>query len=263
MTRIAMLSGGQDSTAMTLRLFEIGQAPDHVVFCDTLIEHDEMYEYIDKIDAFLQRRYGVKIDRTKPSKSFEAWVFGKVTSGDNNGKVRGTPMVTEPCYWRREAKERAFDRWVKERVVGEHVKLIGYTVHERERAEAARKHGIETPLIDWGWREIDCRNYLREREMENKLYRHFSRTGCAVCPRQKIDDFYAVWKYYPKWYEYMIDVEERLIDARLKNGEKDAFRPAWHTKYTTGEMAELFRKKEMQPSLPFEEEPTRDCFCRI
>ena len=37
MKYIAMLSGGQDSTAMTLRLLELGEPVDYVVFSDTTL----------------------------------------------------------------------------------------------------------------------------------------------------------------------------------------------------------------------------------
>jgi 3'-phosphoadenosine 5'-phosphosulfate sulfotransferase (PAPS reductase)/FAD synthetase len=65
-----MLSGGQDSAAMMLRLLELGEPVDYIVFSDTTLEHDEMYEYIDKLDAFFQRKYGIAIPlNTKSSPS--------------------------------------------------------------------------------------------------------------------------------------------------------------------------------------------------
>jgi len=71
MKYIAMLSGGQDSTAMTLRLLELGMPLDYIVFSDTGLEHDEMYEYIDKLDEYFQRSYGMKVIRLKPKHDFE------------------------------------------------------------------------------------------------------------------------------------------------------------------------------------------------
>jgi hypothetical protein len=95
---IAMLSGGQDSTAMILRLLELGYPVDYIVFSDTTLEFDEMYEYIDKLDAFFQRKYGISITRLKPRRSYESWVFGAVTSGEMEGQIRGVPLVSMPCF---------------------------------------------------------------------------------------------------------------------------------------------------------------------
>jgi len=74
-TYISMLSGGQDSTAMTLRLLEEKYPIDYIIFCDTGLEHDEMYEYIDKLDAFFQRKYNMKITRLHPKKKDKQQTF--------------------------------------------------------------------------------------------------------------------------------------------------------------------------------------------
>ena len=63
MKQIAMLSGGQDSSAMTLRMLELGMKIDYIIFCDTGLEFQEMYDYINKLDSFFQRKYGIKINR--------------------------------------------------------------------------------------------------------------------------------------------------------------------------------------------------------
>lgn len=259
--KIAMLSGGQDSTAMTLRMLELGMEIDYIVFSDTGLEHDEMYEYIDKLDAFFQRKYGKKILRLYPKHSFEHWTFGKTVKGENIGMIRGTPRVSLPCFWRREAKEYPLTRWIKENGIKDFVKYVGYTTSETKRATGMEEFKYEAPLIDWGWDEQDVQKYLKDNQMENKLYQHFSRTGCAVCPKQKIDDKYMVWKHYRKHWEYMVDIENRLEISRKENGEKHS--PAWHDTMYCHEMEELFKKKDRQATFEFDFEPVQDCFCKI
>ena len=258
---IAMLSGGQDSTAMTLRLLELGKPVDYIIFSDTGLEHDEMYEYLDKLDAFFQRKYNKKIIRLYPKNSFEHWTFGKNTKGDNIGMIRGTPRVSLPCFWRREAKEYPLIRWLKEKGIKDFIKYVGCTSTETERATNMGLYNYEAPLIEWGWTEQDVQTYLKENQMENKLYQHFLRTGCAVCPKQRIDDKYMVWKHYRKHWDYMVDVENRLEIARKENNEKHY--PAWHDKLFCYEMEELFKKKEKQTTFEFDFEVVQDCFCKI
>lgn len=256
-----MLSGGQDSTAMTIRLLELGCPVDYIVFSDTGLEHDDMYEYIDKLDEFFKRKYNKGILRLYPKHSFEHWTFGKTTKGEKIGMIRGTPRVAIPCFWRREAKEYPLTRWLKEKGIKDFIKYVGYTSTETKRASGMEEFNYQAPLIDWGWDEQDVQKYLKENQMENKLYQHFSRTGCAVCPKQRIDAKYMIWKHYPKHWNYMVDVEERLKIARLHNNEDHS--PAWHDLLFCDEMEKLFVKKNKQATFEFDFEPVQDCFCKI
>lgn len=211
---IAMLSGGQDSSAMTLRLLELGEPVDYIVFSDTTLEFDEMYEYIDKLDAFFKRKYGIAITRIKARKSFEHWVFGEVTSGEMEGQIRGLPLIAAPCYWRRECKDLAFKDFIKQTGIKEFKTYVGYVLHEYERWKDIGQYGAIAPLVEWKWNEAEVRDYLRENMMENKLYQHFTRTGCGICPKQGDEALYTVYKHYPKQWKYMVDLEHRLKRER-------------------------------------------------
>jgi 3'-phosphoadenosine 5'-phosphosulfate sulfotransferase (PAPS reductase)/FAD synthetase len=43
---IVSFSGGKDSTAMLLKMIENKMKIDEIIFCDTTVEFDEMYEHI-------------------------------------------------------------------------------------------------------------------------------------------------------------------------------------------------------------------------
>jgi len=258
MKYIAMLSGGQDSTAMTLRLLELGEPVDYIIFCDTGLEHDEMYEYIDKLDVFFKRKYNKEITRLHPKKSFEEWVYGAVTRGENEGKTRGTPSVLDMCFWRREAKQIPFERWVKENNIGEHKQYNGFVFGETKRYGAAPDY-VLAPLIDWKWREEEVQQYLKDNQMENKLYLHFTRTGCAVCPKQSEASKYMVYKHYPKWWKFMKDMEYKLNND--DNSRKIC--PRWHTDLYIGDLEKKFKTKDKQQTLDLDFEPLSDCFCKI
>lgn len=258
---IGLLSGGQDSTAMILKWLEMGERIDHIIFNDTTLEHSYMYEYIDKLDAFFQRKYNMKITRLYPKHDFEKWVFGKTVKGENVGMIRGTPRVSLPCFWRREAKEYPLTRWLKENNITDYVKLVGYTTTERNRAQSMEEFNYRAPLIEWNWSELDVKKYLKEMHMENKLYEHFSRTGCAICPKQRLYDKYMIYKHYPEQWAYMVDLEKRLHKAKEKNGETPS--PAWHDLLTINQMEAQFKKRDKQSTFEFDFEEPRDCFCVI
>jgi len=259
MKYFSMLSGGQDSSAMTIRLLELGEPVDYIVFCDTGAEHKDMYSYINKLDIFFQRKYGIKITRLYPKYSFDDYTWGIRTKGEHIGKRRGTPSVIDSCFWRREAKQYTFDRWIKRMGFKNIKKYIGYTFKEKSRAKKADLFNYVCPLIDWGWTENKVSLYLKDMQMENKLYQHFTRTGCAFCPKQGLDDKYMIYKYYLDVWDYMVKTEKKLNEDPLRAG----IYPRWHDKYFIEDLRKIFKKKDSQPSLPFEYEPVRDCFCKI
>lgn len=259
-TYIPMVSGGQDSSALVLRLLELGYPVDHIVFCDTGLEFDEMYEYIDKLEVMIKRKYGLTITRLKPRKTFKEWYLGEVTSGDMEGQIRGTPLIAHPCYWRREAKDVAFQDWIKKEGITNYKTYVGFVLREVDRWKDAWKYNALTPLVDWKWNENEVKKYLRDNEAENTLYQHFVRTGCAICPKQG-ESFYGVYKHYPKHWEQAKEIEKEIMKEREERGETQ--RPAFHTEKFTHEMELDFKKKDKQPQFDLGYEAPKNCFCKI
>ncbi|HET8686172.1 MAG TPA: hypothetical protein VFM18_05840, partial [Methanosarcina sp.] len=207
-----------------------------------------------------KRKYGISITRIKPRKTFKDWYLGIVTRGEMEGQVRGTPLITAPCYWRREAKEISFNDWIKAEGITEFKKYVGYVFHEYDRWKDIDKHDAIAPLVDWKWNENEVRAYLRENMIENKLYQHFDRTGCAICPKQS-DAFYNVYRYYPKHWEQAKQIEKEVYDLRAKRGEEQ--RPSYHTEKFSWELEKDFKRKDMQMELELDFDPPQDCFCKI
>ena len=92
--KVLSFSGGKDSTAMLLRMLELGQQIDEIVFSDTGFEFPELYDYIKRVEKYIDR----KVTILQPNKNFKEWFNGKVTRGDNKGKVRGFPLLAFPCW---------------------------------------------------------------------------------------------------------------------------------------------------------------------
>ena len=111
--------------------------------------------------------------------------------------------------------------------------------------------------------EEDCKAYLVNQEMENPLYKHFSRTGCAICPFQSDKSWFNIWKYYPDVWDYMKVVENRFYELERKG--KKIINKYWFVNHKTcDDMEKLFKEKDSQGSLfDFSDEPLKDCFCKI
>lgn len=262
---ISTVSGGKDSTVMTDMLLRNKMPIDMIVFNDTLAEHDEMYEYIDRLDKYWTERYGIGITRMKPNKKPEDLIFRKVKrkSSDWFGWVKGVPSpVMGFCEWRTESKIAPLERYLKKEGIDEYKLYIGYTIDETGRANREDSSKIY-PLIDnFKMSELACAEYLQEREMQNPLYRHFTRTGCAWCPAKSETDKFTLWKHYPHIWDYMKKIEHRLKELESQ-GEKVIYNN-WHLGESIEELEEKFKIADMQKSLfDLSDEPLKDCFCKI
>ena len=196
---IIAFSGGKDSTAMLLRLLELGKPVDKIMFADTTLEFPEMYSWIKKIEKLINKEITV----VKSSKSFDSWFYGipKRGAAGKRGLIRGFPLKAFPCYWTREAKVKPME---KEQGKG-NIIYIGIAKDEEKRSKAkqyvGRTNEYRFPLVDWGWTEQDCINYLEEKGLKHPLIDRFKRTGCWLCPKQNKHSLKSLYLYYPKLWE--------------------------------------------------------------
>jgi 3'-phosphoadenosine 5'-phosphosulfate sulfotransferase (PAPS reductase)/FAD synthetase len=180
-------SGGKDSTAMLLRMLELGEQIDEIVFADTGFEYPELYEYIKKIEEIIGRKITIL---NSDQKLWDKWFYGKVTRGQYKDKQRGFPFVVNPCWYMRESKlipltnkQKEFDSI-----------CVGIAYDEQNRVGKDKR--IRYPLIEWKWTEQDCVNYLNKKGLLNPLYLNVARLGCWHCPYQNKSCLYVLWKNY-------------------------------------------------------------------
>lgn len=85
MKYIASFSGGKDSAAMLLLILEKKLPLDEIVFIDTGVEFDEIYNIIDDFE----KRINFKITRIKAEKNFEEYFYTANKRGKRKGQIRG------------------------------------------------------------------------------------------------------------------------------------------------------------------------------
>jgi len=200
---IVNFSGGKDSTAMLLRMIELGEKIDYIVFADTGYEFPLLYDYI----SMIEKRIGREIKILKPSSSFDSWRFGKLSRGKNKGEIRGFPQVITPCYWMREAKFKSIQDFCKK--FPHKVNYLGIASDEKDRVQ--KDDSLRYPLIEWGWSEEDCIDYLQKHDLMNDLYNHFSRIGCWMCPKQSDYSKYMLWKHYRYLWDKLREMEQENL----------------------------------------------------
>lgn len=196
---VVNFSGGKDSTAMLLRMIELGMQIDDIVFADTGAEFPELYDFIKRVEKYIGR----KVTIVHPKKSFEETFWLRAGEGSKKaGQIRGFPLMVLPCWWTRDAKITPLNKANKDAT---HI-YIGIASDEAHRQTTdKRKIGkYKYPLIEWGWTEQDCIDYLNKINLFNPLYVNFNRLGCWFCPKQSTTSLYSLWKNYPDlWKKFL------------------------------------------------------------
>ena len=193
-------SGGKDSTAMLLRMKELGIKVDRVVFADTKLEFSEVYDFVNHISEVISQ----KIDVAKSDKCFDDLFYTEIGRGKLKGQIRGFPFVICPCWIQRDLKVAPMRKLQNK----DDVCFLGYNADEKDRKQ---KHGIfRYPLIEWNWHGRDCLCYLKGKGLMPPYYRLFKRGGCWLCPKQSMLSLKLLYLYYPNLWE------------KLKNYERDS-----------------------------------------
>lgn len=223
-------SGGKDSTAMLLRMLELGEKIDGIYFANTTLEYPEMYAYINKIKKYVKDKYDKEIITLMPKDSFFKWFYGEWSRGRHKGIIRGFPRQSTHAYCCRELKINP-QNLVRNKTG---TICLGIAYDEQDRKQ--KGNNLRYPLIEWKWTELDCKNYLVERDLLNPLYLKFKRTGCWLCPRQPLSSLRILFRDYPRLWE------------RLKKLEIDSphgFRPD----YTIAQLEEKFKKEQLHEKI--------------
>lgn len=252
MKHIAMLSGGRDSTAMVIKMLQEKMPVDYIIFTDTQNEFPDMYKYIHKVDAYIYRKFNKRITIIHTKKTFNDWAKGKIKKGVRKGMVRGIPMVTVPCFWKRDSKVRPFEYFLKENGITEYTQYIGYTYFEKNRANV-KDENQRFPLIEFKMCAADVDRLLESVDLINPLYKRFNRTGCFFCPYMSNRAFYLVKKFHPSEWLEMKSLEQQLMQ------DDNCLNPQWHIRYTLNEIEELIANGNWV----FDDESGKSCECQI
>ena len=149
------LSGGKDSTCLTLLMIERGLPIDAVIWADTGMEFPEMYDHIARVDEHLHRERGLHITTLRSPKSFEYMMFDepkqKLSCLENRARLgippygNGWPGI-RVRWCTGQLKTHQISKELN-RLKGQH-RLQQYVGIAAD--EAWRCKGLNYPLVDWG-----------------------------------------------------------------------------------------------------------------
>jgi 3'-phosphoadenosine 5'-phosphosulfate sulfotransferase (PAPS reductase)/FAD synthetase len=241
MKHIVSFSGGKDSTLMLLLMLEKGMPIDDIIFADTGMEFQELYDYIERIEGVIGR----KITRLKPKKTWDDIFFRPKLKGDNKGTVTYFPRI-KGCNMQTYLKMEPIKRYYRS-IEGEYTVYIGIARNEPDRYERL-KDNERAPLYEWGIDELFVIQELKRRGLHNPLYDTFDRLGCYTCPNINLKELRLMRKRYPDEYAKLMWYGEQA-EKNATSRRFAEFKPGW----TLSELEKRFQAEDMQGVLCFEE----------
>jgi hypothetical protein len=187
--------GGVNSTAMTIMLINEGwRGP--IVFADTSCEWPETYCYMRTFEAWLsERRLAITRLTGAP------WQTGAARLPLLDF-CESKPQLPSPAFrWcTTDWKRRPCERWLRA-----HPEitawLIGIAADESRRMPDATR-----PLVD---RHIDRQGCIRI--IQDAGLSVPPKSGCVMCPYQRVDQWRRLWEVHPDIYARVEDIEQNVI----------------------------------------------------
>ena len=211
---VCSFSGGKDSTAMLLRMIELGTYPiDEVIFCDTSVEFPEMYDHIKKVGELVES-YGIKFTLLKAAHNFEWFLLDKEFTTRKGQAQKGHSWSFINYRWcTRMLKNDVIDAYLRKLKKKHNIFFyVGIAADEQYRLK--RKNNKQDnhlhPLVDWGWEENDCLLYCYEKGYTwGGLYNVYGRCSCWCCPLQGIESARKLWKYHPDLWKILREWDKK------------------------------------------------------
>lgn len=183
---IVSLSGGKDSTALAIFLRD--KIPQlEYVFCDTHHELPETYEYLDRLEAFLER----KIVRLNAQRGFDHWL----------DIYNGVLPSAQARWCTRKLKIEPFEAYVGDDQVWNY---IGIRADERRNGYISTKPNITPvyPFKDYGLVLSDIERILEDSGIGLPGYYEWrQRSGCYFCFFQRTGEWIGLKERHPDLFE--------------------------------------------------------------
>ena len=216
---IASVSWGKDSLAMLLRMLHDGYQLDEVVFFDTGMEFQAIYDTRDEVLPLLAD-YGIKYTELRPKNPMWWSMFCRPVKkrGTNTVPKHGYGWCGGSCRWGTTEKQRALDRYAEDRNA---YVYIGIAADETKRLAKETKPYKLYPLADLGMTEADCLAYCQERGFNwmqegVPLYSILDRVSCWCCRNKNQKELKEIHDHLPDTWARLCAMEDVLGQMKPK-----------------------------------------------
>ncbi len=239
------LSGGKDSTYMTLEMVKRNMPIDLVLAADTGMEFPEMYEHLAKIDDFLFRERGLHITYLKHREGFEYLMFERPVDRAEEWK-----HIPPWGYGWPGPRQRWCTGILKTKLIKKYVNQLkaDRTVHHYvgiAADEPNRIKGERYPLVEWGVTEAAALQGCYGQGFDwGGLYKIYHRCSCWCCPLQRIGELRKLRHHHPELWQRLREMDTRAR-AQFGPGPLGQFKSDWSVE----ELEARFAFEDMQLSL--------------
>lgn len=224
MQYIASVSFGKDSLAMLLLLLSREEKLDEVIFYDTGMEFQSIYDIRDKIVVLLKER-NIKYTELKPKYSFEYIMFDKPVKHRDGTYFNGYSWCGGRCRWGTTEKNKTISKYLKENYGEDYKEYIGIAYDEQNRIKN-NEHKLY-PLIDLNMTEKDCLEFCYSQgyyweEDGIRLYDILDRVSCWCCANKNLKELRNYYNYLPTYWNKLKELQEKT-DRPFKNNKYTIF----------------------------------------
>ena len=234
------ISGGKDSAALAIYIKErypkIHKKMEYF-FSDTGAELKEVYEFLDKLEAFL----GKEIIRLNSGKSFDDWL-----------KQQNEYLPSPRQRWCTQLmKIKPFEAYVGDDPV---VSYIGIRADENREGYISKKETIKPvfPFIEDGLVKADIFSLLEDTIGIPEYYKWRSRSGCYFCFFQRQDEWLGLKRNHPELFEKARQYEQKVrTKYDWKEGEIEVGGRGytWNSQGSIDELVERAEKREKEKTI--------------
>ena len=224
---IASCSFGKDSLAMVLKLIEKDYPLDEVIFFDTGMEFQAIYNNVEKLSKILFDKK-IKFSILKDKYSFEFNAFQREVHKKDGTIAYGYDWCGGGRRWATASKLSAIKRHYIENYNKEVIiEYVGIASDESDRIEKYRIKRMNYikiyPLVEWGMTENDCLNYCYKqgwnwKENGTDLYQILDRVSCWCCVNKNQKKIKNIMMYLPEYWERIKVYERRCGILYKKKG---------------------------------------------
>lgn len=225
---------------MVLRLIEEKMPLDEVIFFDTGMEFNSIYNNRDKLRKVLIEN-GIQYTELRDKENFYYKMLVRPVKYKNPQDKDypyhyGYEWCGGKCRWGTQGKLTAIKKHYKETYSDELVyEYIGIALDEPDRIKDDPMKLY--PLIEWGMTEEDCLQYCYQHgynwnEDGVELYNILDRVSCWCCQNKNLKELKNIYTYLPNYWQMLRGLQSR-IDRPMKGEGKSIF-----------ELEEKFKKEK-------------------
>lgn len=240
---ICSVSFGKDSLAMLLRLLEENRPIDEVVFFDTGMEFEAIYNLMNRVIGLLAHRNIPFVRLTSSTPFWIKMLIHEVNPCSSNCHY-GYEWCGGRCRWGTTEKiSKCQEHYADAFPDCEIYEYVGIAFDEQERI-TDNPHKLY-PLAEWGMTEADCLQYCYQHgynwnEDGVELYDILDRVSCWCCGNKNLKELKNIYLHLPKYWSWLKGLQSR-IDRPFRRDGKTIF-----------DLEDRFKQEERQYSFTFD-----------